>query len=461
MFDKYPYTDLHELNLDWIIAQIMKLHKDYDEFKAVNTITNAGAWDITRQYQAWTIVSNNNAGYISMKPVPAGININNTEYWGLVADYDILITDLSGRISTLEGQMNTLNNTTIPGINSDISDTNDRITTVGNRVTDLENYNYFSGRKFWYIGDSFSLLNNGWPVKMDTYAGKNNSVLTGEGGIGFVNPGNDTGLTLAELVESISATTVTGVTDVICVAGINDCDAAYISNLTLYIQNFVDKVMEKVPKARIWIAFNPTYFTSAYSARYPYVSQVYGLMASYCAQTGNACFIKSVAYALQYRSLVTSDGVHPNEAGSISIARALLNKLKFGTDSCPVWDVVSHGIHYRMGEMGFISLETVNAAYFYNDPNNLITVNGGSFTQLYADANAPVWPKYTYQFAFRCRCMITTAGNNQYVEDCMLLPTTDGKLSILCENAYSNVKAICPYHDCITKTVPIFSYATF
>ena len=105
--NKYPYTSFHELNLDWVIQQIMALHHDYDEFKAVNTITNAGAWDITKQYQAWTIVSDNNAGYISLKQVPAGVAITNTEYWGLIADYNILITDLSQRIGSLENSRST------------------------------------------------------------------------------------------------------------------------------------------------------------------------------------------------------------------------------------------------------------------------------------------------------------------------------------------------------------------
>lgn len=105
MINKYPYTDFHEINLDWIIAQIKALHHAYDDFKALNTITNAGAWDITKQYQAWTVVSDNNAGYISLKPVPAGIAITNTEYWGFIADYNILITNLTARIAALEADM--------------------------------------------------------------------------------------------------------------------------------------------------------------------------------------------------------------------------------------------------------------------------------------------------------------------------------------------------------------------
>lgn len=102
MFNLYPYTDFHEINLDWIIRKIKELGQAFNDFEAVNKITNAGAWDITKQYQAWTVVSDNNIGYISLKPVPAGVAITNTEYWGLVADYDILITDLSERISELE-----------------------------------------------------------------------------------------------------------------------------------------------------------------------------------------------------------------------------------------------------------------------------------------------------------------------------------------------------------------------
>ena len=136
MFNKYPYTDFHELNLDWIIAQIKQLHHDYDEFKALNTITNAGAWDITKQYQAWTVVSDNNAGYISFKAVPAGISITNSEYWGLIADYNILITNLASRISDLEAE--------------DII--------INSRLSALEKYNgSFRSKNIIFIGDSWTV----------------------------------------------------------------------------------------------------------------------------------------------------------------------------------------------------------------------------------------------------------------------------------------------------------------
>ena len=81
MFENlFPYTDFHELNLDAILRMMKTLHKEWTDFVAVNKITNAGAWDITKQYQSWTIVSDNNIGYISLKPVPAGVAITNTDY---------------------------------------------------------------------------------------------------------------------------------------------------------------------------------------------------------------------------------------------------------------------------------------------------------------------------------------------------------------------------------------------
>ncbi|MBQ1508961.1 MAG: hypothetical protein IIZ47_06015, partial [Erysipelotrichaceae bacterium] len=32
MFDKYPYTDFHEMNLDWIIAEMKQLIDDWEGF---------------------------------------------------------------------------------------------------------------------------------------------------------------------------------------------------------------------------------------------------------------------------------------------------------------------------------------------------------------------------------------------------------------------------------------------
>lgn len=101
---EYPYTNFHEMNLDWIIEQVKKLGIQFDEFKVINQITFSGAWDITEQYPAWTIVSDNNIGYISIVPVPAGVTLDNGDYWREVIDYTAQIAGLQDRVVTLENK---------------------------------------------------------------------------------------------------------------------------------------------------------------------------------------------------------------------------------------------------------------------------------------------------------------------------------------------------------------------
>lgn len=99
---KYPYTDFNEFNLDFILAEIKELHSEWSEFKILNTIKYMGEWDITKQYPAWSLVVHENAGYISVKPVPKGIDIDNIGYWKMVANYDILLADLQQKVAELE-----------------------------------------------------------------------------------------------------------------------------------------------------------------------------------------------------------------------------------------------------------------------------------------------------------------------------------------------------------------------
>lgn len=124
-FDKFPYTDFHELNLDWILAAIKELNASMTEFEALNKITFSGTWDITQQYPAWTIVNDNGFGYVSIQPVPAGVLINNTDYWRSVIDYSATIADLQNRMITAENDINNLQ--------SDVSDLQSDVQNIQNK----------------------------------------------------------------------------------------------------------------------------------------------------------------------------------------------------------------------------------------------------------------------------------------------------------------------------------------
>ena len=81
----WPYSKFHDLNLDWVISVIRELETKITQFVALNTVKYANPlqWDITKQYETNTVVINPQDGtaYLSVQPVPSGVQISNTDYW--------------------------------------------------------------------------------------------------------------------------------------------------------------------------------------------------------------------------------------------------------------------------------------------------------------------------------------------------------------------------------------------
>ena len=90
MFNEYPYRNLTDLNLDYILNAIKTFQNDVTNFVSINAIKYANPiqWDITRQYEKNTIVIDPITGtaYISVAPVPSGVALTREEYWTVVFD---------------------------------------------------------------------------------------------------------------------------------------------------------------------------------------------------------------------------------------------------------------------------------------------------------------------------------------------------------------------------------------
>ena len=96
LFDTFPYTNFHELNLDWILRMLKEIDQTMSEFVAINALKYADPiqWDITTQYEKNTIVIDPQTGtaYISVAPVPIGVSLSNTDYWAVVFDLSSFVT---------------------------------------------------------------------------------------------------------------------------------------------------------------------------------------------------------------------------------------------------------------------------------------------------------------------------------------------------------------------------------
>ena len=222
IFNMYPYQDFHEMNLDWLLKIVKALDEEIDVFTALNKITFEGEWDITKNYPAWCIVNTNGGqqGYISIKPVPPGVVISNTDYWQSIVDYSSVIGDLQNRVIALENELPNVNNT--------------------------------AKRQVVYIGDSFLYGGSIPGVTLDAAL---NPLLGFEytaykfckGGTGFVRTDSDGNNDFPDQVRR-AVTTITDpddrlkVTDFIIAGGINDSDATTYADFKTAVDSIVSQV---------------------------------------------------------------------------------------------------------------------------------------------------------------------------------------------------------------------------
>ena len=99
---KAPYTNFHDLNLDWIIEVLNEFNTKLTDFVSLASIKYANPiqWNITSQYESNTVVvdSNGNA-YLSVRPVPSGVSLDRTEFWTKIGNFDELWADVKKAIT--------------------------------------------------------------------------------------------------------------------------------------------------------------------------------------------------------------------------------------------------------------------------------------------------------------------------------------------------------------------------
>lgn len=99
---EFPHTRTYDTDLGWLIKKVKELADIQEDFIKNNVIHFADpiTWDITKQYiQNTVVVDSDGTAYISKQPVPAGISLNNTDYWLPIYNYSDFLNKLRDQIA--------------------------------------------------------------------------------------------------------------------------------------------------------------------------------------------------------------------------------------------------------------------------------------------------------------------------------------------------------------------------
>lgn len=295
-WNKYPYTNFHELNLDWILQQIKSMEKSLSEFEALNKITFDGEWDITKQYPAWCIVNTNGGteGYISIQPVPAGVVITNTDYWVSVVNYTATIADLQNRVVALE---------------SDVAD----LQAVTSEILINSNSDIIA------LGDSWALT-GGWTDQLEGYLPHKTFRKAGTGGIGFI--GGAFKNQLSTIAAAMTADEKDDIDLIIQSCSINDLGNSY-ADIQAAVVDYIDYAQATFQNAKILIVNVNKWFIGVWN-RQPYFAAAQNATESYAN-----VFYMDVTNSYAWNSFV--DGAHINTDGYNKVAKAIYTKLMGGS----------------------------------------------------------------------------------------------------------------------------------
>lgn len=375
-FNKYPYQDSHELNLDWIIATVKRVEHVVDDFVVFNTITWAGSWDASKSYVKWSVVQDNSGdGYLSIQAVPVNVPLTNTDYWVQVANYSALYAAFNTRITNLETAVGDSSS----GLIKDVSDIQADISNIQNDISDINDYlNPMS--KILCLCDSYGLAivgpesAEGYPYKLATITGLPVDVIA-EGGMGYVHAGN-LGHTAMELLQAYSGDPSL-ITDFICTMGINDItDSVDPTDVSNNCGLIIEYVKANFPKARIHlgvVGVAQLMYTGANMVKY---IQVVNTVRRQCDMY-QVNYIHNIEYILHDARLLQTDHGHPTNAGALRIASHIYAHLKGYVNT---YGAINTNASITIGDQTTGMIEEIDNSIYRRSFVNMTSISGITLT---------------------------------------------------------------------------------
>lgn len=295
-------------------------------------------WQAGTQYENLMIVTYNNNTYTSKKPVPAGINPSNSEYWALTGNFNAQLTQvqedvnaLDGRVETNETNISTLQKGAVT-VTQEIEEINQQIETMSTELDELEgrvnDLNTVRNRSFIFIGDSYNREehNGGWSKYIIENLGLSigqNAFTIGTSGAGFgVTPSYMEGI--EEMITQVSQTgKMDNISDVVIAGGANDWKASDVE-IAAGMTNCITKIKQQFRNAKVWII--------ACGWSYENDDIRNGLVNAYNSYAihGKDATVVELYTLLLDPHFLEEDMVHPTQSGMEKLASLIQNTLMGG-----------------------------------------------------------------------------------------------------------------------------------
>lgn len=249
-------------------------------------------WQADTYYEPLTIVTYNNASYISRQPVPATIGnpVQNPGSWASTGSYNAYIEGLREQISLVSG-----------------------------RKMDKA-----ANRRFLFISDSYGTDGQSWPEYTAAYMKATKFEKRAAGGASFYQGDF---LSLLQRYDGNK----NAITDIVVGGGYNDAQSWQNPGLIdSAIRSFAEYARAQYPNAALWLGFIGNGNDAASNITYP--MRAIAMSHYHSAGRDNGFNIVSSEYALSYIYQL-KDNVHPNIDGQKSIARVFANALSYCTGS--------------------------------------------------------------------------------------------------------------------------------
>ena len=394
--ENFPYVNFHDLNLDWIIKTMKELNDKFDDAIASKiTVANPLQWDITKQYEAYTIVMDNDIAYLSMQAVPYGIMIDNEEYWQVIFNLSDVFASIKNAISFSDDEDSTTSSVNRDvnslvwlndvlyvvtsaitmgdtysssniepvsievWVNNLVSDIKDELDAISDSISDIEDdiddldERTTSAREFILIGDSFGagidgddnthmVTGGGWIERFRSETQGWAKVYNNQTPLGGVY-GFASSRPFLEVLQDAETHVPDKkkITDIVVLGGTNDIgiSATTVKNA---IQTFVNYVHTNYPHARLAIGCLGTNINKMINE----VGPVYSSCLEYGAE-----YIADLRGLMCLCTYIGADGTHLKQSGYEFYQKYINSAILTGHS------------HWQFSESGVKYFLTVNEEY--------------------------------------------------------------------------------------------------